>query len=805
MNISYNWLAKYVDLNCSVEDLADKITMAGIEVEAIDKVGVIPDGILVGEILERNPHPDAEKLSVCKVIAGGEELQIVCGAPNCDAGKKVPVATIGTVFPPEKEGDKEFKIKKSKLRGVPSFGMLCSCDELGLAGDTTGLMELPSDFEVGKPLGEVLQIGDTVYEIEVTPNRPDWLSHWGVARDVAALLDCPSQLPEIIEPKITNKADFPNVVTVEDAELCPRYTARVIKNVTVKESPMWLQEQLTAIGLRPINNIVDITNYCLYELGNPLHAFDLNELKENRVIIRRATENEKITTLDEKELTLTTDNLVICDAEKPVCLAGVMGGLHSGVTEKTTDVLLEVAVFNSSNIRATASKLKISSDSSYRFERGVDWNGAKLSSDRATQMILDIAGGELVSELIDINTGEPEMPKITFNFERCRKLLGIYDLANEVMINIFERLRLNVSDVNNETCIVTPPTFRLDLYRQADLDEEIARIHGLDKVPMKPVEAIGCDNFSNDAYFKQETARNQLIGLGLNECMNYSMISTNSALKDARFTEDDLVKIANPLNLDFAVMRPSLFGEMLNSVERNISHRNLNLALFECGRVFCSNEKIFPEEHNEVCIALTGQRHAEQFSSELEEVYNIYDLKGLVDSFFEMRKIAGYRYQLIEDDKFTQGFALEIIMHNKCVGQLGVLNKKFTKGLKTNYPIMFALLNLDMIINIKDKKLTYQEISQYPATTRDIAFIADESLQHDTVMNFINKCKLKNLENITLFDIFRDEKVIGENKKSMAYNLTFRGANKTLTDKEVNNAYEKLRTQIAKNLPIELR
>ncbi|UDQ97125.1 phenylalanine--tRNA ligase subunit beta [Lentisphaerota bacterium WC36G] len=805
MNVSYNWLAKYVDLNCSVEDLADKMTMAGIEVEAIDKVGMIPNGIVVGEILERNPHPDAEKLSVCKVSDGNEELQIVCGAPNCDADKKVPLATIGTVFPPEEEGGKEFKIKKSKLRGVPSFGMLCSCDELGLAGDTTGLMELPADFEVGKPLGEVLQVGDTVYEIEVTPNRPDWLSHWGVARDVAALLDCPSQLPEINEPAPTKTEDVTNVVTVEDNDLCPRYTARIIRNVTVKESPMWLQEQLTAIGLRPINNIVDITNYVLYELGNPLHAFDLNELTENKIVVRRAKDKEKIVTLDEKELELTTDNLVICDAEKPVCLAGVMGGLHSGVTEKTTDVLLEGAVFFSSNIRSTASKLKISSDSSYRYERGVDWNGAKLASDRATQMILDIAGGELVTELVDINTGEPEMPKIDFNFERCRKLLGIYDLSNETMINIFERLRLNVTEITDESCVVIPPTFRLDLYRQADLDEEIARIYGLDKVPMKPVEAVGCDNFSNDAYFKQETARNQLIGLGLNECMNYSMISTESALKDARFTKDDLVKISNPLNLDFAVMRPSLFGEMLNSVERNISHRNLNLALFECGRVFCANEKLYSEERMEVCIALTGQRHAEQFSNELEVAYDIYDLKGLVDSFFEMRKITGYRYQLIEDAKFAKGFALEIIMHNRSIGQLGVLSKKLSKGFKTSYPVMFAILDLDPIIKLKEKKLTYQEISQYPATTRDIAFTANESLQHNDVINFISKCKLKNLESVALFDIFRDEKVIGEGKKSMAYNLTFRGSNKTLTDKEVNNAYEKLRSQMAKNLPIELR
>ena len=805
MNISYKWLSQYVDIDCSPQELADKMTMAGIEVEAIEQTGLVPEGIVVGEILERNPHPGADKLSVCKVFDGEKELQVVCGAPNCDAGKKVPLATIGTVFVDPEDGS-TFKIKKSKLRGEKSFGMMCSASELNLDGDNDGLLELSAEYKAGTPLNDLLET-DTLYEVEITPNRPDWLSHWGVARDVQCLLNKEAKFPEVVVPSVDNPEVIENLVTVENSELCPRYTARVIRNVQVKESPEWLKERLMAIGLRPINNIVDITNFVLHELGHPLHAFDMDELAENRIVVRNARDGEKMTLLDETELELAERHLVICDAEKPVCLAGVMGGLHSGVTEKTTNVLLESAVFFKSNVRSTSRELKISSDSSYRFERGVDWNNAQTASDRAVQLILELAGGELATELVDVNTGEPEMPVVEFDFNWCRKIIGVGTdcLSNDVIINIFEKLCLNVESVTENTCLVKVPTFRLDIERQADLDEEVARIFGLDNIPMDSVTGKCCSTLKEDSYYKLEKARNELIAMGLHECMHYSMIAEKSALKDSRFEKDDLLWIDNPLNLDFAVMRPSLFGEMLATVERNFARKNYELELFEIGKVFCANTALYPEERFEVCIALSGSKHPERFSEELKDNYDFYDMKGMLESWFDLRKISDVRFEVSEDGKFEAGYAAKVIINGKVAGEFGKLKSEFTRKMKTSNDVFFAFVSLESIIDFDNSNITFEPVSQYPSTTRDVAFVADEALQNSEVVDFIRKSKLKNLENVELFDIFRDEKVLGENKKSMAYTLTFRNKERTLTDKEVNNAYEKLRKKMANNLPIELR
>ena len=439
MNISRNWLSRYVTIDCDLETLCDKLTMAGIEVEAVESAGTVPAGVVTGRILTRKPHPDSDHMSVCTVdIGGGTVLQIVCGAPNCDAGCVVPVATIGTVFHTP-EGD--FKIKKSKLRGVESQGMMCSEKELGLSENHEGLMILDPATELGQPVDRLFP-GDTRIEIEVTPNRPDWLSMWGVARDVSCLLGTEAKLPEITIPACDKPA--PGLVTVEAPDLCTRYIGRLIRNVKIGPSPEWIQKSLESIGLRPINNVVDVTNFVMMELGQPLHAFDLAKLKEGRVIARRAKSGEKITTLDGKTLTLEPRHLVIADAEKPMALAGVMGGEYSGVTEETTDVLLESAVFFSSNIRATSRELGISSDSSYRYERGVDWDMAELASKRAAQLILETAGGELGSKAVDVNTGRPAEKVIPCRFDRVRALIGT-QVSNERIVEIFRTLHLKAS------------------------------------------------------------------------------------------------------------------------------------------------------------------------------------------------------------------------------------------------------------------------------------------------------------------------------------------------------------------------
>ena len=804
MKVSYNWLLEYVDISCSVAELAEKMTMAGIEVEAIETAQTVPAGIVVGEILERNQHPNADKLSVCRVFDGEKELQIVCGAPNCDAGKKVPLATIGTVFIDPKDGS-EFKIKKGKLRGEKSMGMLCSADELGLGGDHSGLLELDNELKTGTPLHEIYS-GDTVFEVEITPNRPDWLSHWGIARDLACLLSAESMKPQVELPSPVNLESTDDLVKVEDKELCPRYTARIIRNAKIAESPEWLQERLFSIGLRPINNVVDITNFVLHELGHPLHTFDLDLLAENRIIVRRAADGEKMTMLDDSELELKNHHLVIADAEKPVALAGVMGGTDSGINENTTNILLESAAFFSSNIRATSRELGITSDSSYRFERGCDWSMVEHASARATQLILELTGGELVSTLVDAQSEVPEMEAIICRFERLRKLVGI-DITNEKIIDIFEKLGLNVSAVDAEKCTVVPPLYRLDLTREADLAEEVARINGLDKIPIIPVRSKTVAPIAKDAYLAYETLRDQIISLGLYECMHYSMVSEKSALSDSRFTLDDLVSISNPLSLELACMRPSLFGEMLETVERNISRKNLNLKLFELGNVFCANPKMFAEERTEICIMLSGQKSPELFSDALKTQYDFYDIKGLIESLLEVCGIVNYSFEKVSDERFVPGQGAALLFNGKVAGHFGLLASKFTKGFRSEYPIFAAQIEVSEIFTAqaKDNSLYFNPVPQYPATTRDVAFIADKSLEHQAVIKFIESAKLKNFESVKLFDIFTDDKAIGTGKKSMAYTLTFRNSERTLTDKEVNNAFEKLRRRMESQLNIELR
>jgi phenylalanyl-tRNA synthetase beta chain len=801
MKVSYNWLSHYVDINCSVQELADKLTMAGIEVEAIDTACPIPEGVVVGEILERNPHPGADKLSVCKVSDGTNELQVVCGAPNCDAGKKVPLATIGTVFT-EPDG-KEFKIKKSKLRGEKSFGMLCSSSELGLDADHDGLLELENDAVTGTSLRDLFP-GDTVYTVEITPNRPDWLSHWGIARDVSCLLNSRAQIPEIKQLEPSKKTDTSGLITVEEPQLCPRYTGRIIRNVKIAESPDWLKDRLISVGLRPINNVVDITNFVLWELGHPLHAFDLDLLAEQRIVVRRANDGEKMVMLDDSEIELKSQHLVIADAEKPVALAGIMGGAGSGVTEKTVNILLESAAFYASKIRSTSRELGISTDSSYRFERGIDWDMIDVASNRATALILELAGGELVTELVDIHNGAPEPQPIECAFNNIRNLIGI-TLNNNEIIDIFTKLQLSVSNIDHGRCLVTPPRFRLDIEREADLAEEIARINGLDAIPNVPVSAKTVAPISDDAYIPNQELRDQLIGLGLNECLHYSMVSEKSALSDSRFSPDDLIKMTNPLSLELCAMRPSLFGEMLDTVKRNTARKNYNLRLFELGRVFCGNQKLFPEERLECSIVLSGQRHPERFSTERDELFDFYDLKGLVEALFAKRRTAKISFTSNDDERFVPGMCATLLLNGKVAGQLGQRAKSHTNGIKTEYPIFMAVIEADVIFAAAPRSELYHPISQFPSTSRDVAFVAKNSLQHGDVMEFIRKAKLKNLENIELFDIFTDDKVLGAGKKSMAYSLTFRNADRTLTDKEVNKAFDKLRHSLEKGLGIELR
>ncbi len=799
MNISQNWLSEYVDVDCPLDELCKKITMAGIEVESLTAAGSVPDGVVTGKILCREKHPDSDHMSVCRVDIGTEQLQIVCGAPNCDAGKTVPVATIGTVF---KTPEGDFKIKKSKLRGIESYGMMCSGKEIGVSEDNSGLMIFPDDTPAGVSVGKLCG-NDVCIEVEVTPNRPDWLSHYGIARDVACLLGKQAKLPAINVPACQIPPPD-GLVTVETPELCPRYIARIIRGVKVLESPEWLKKRLLSVGLRPINNIVDVTNFVLMELGQPMHAFDLNLLKGGKVVVRRAKKNEKITLLDGKTVELSERHLVIADEDKPVALAGIMGGADSCIGEHTCDILLECAVFNTSCIRSTSRELGISSDSSYRYERGVDYDMAAIAADRALQLILETAGGVPACSPAEVNAGRPEEKIIQCRYEKIRSLTGI-PVSGLRISEIFKALGLTVSDESDTGCKVTVPLFRLDLSREADLAEEVARIAGLDAIPEVPVKAVVCDSIRNDAYWKLQQLRDRIIDLGFYECMHYSMVSVNSALADSRFEKDDLFKLTNPISQELSVLRPGLLGEMLNSAERNIARRNLSFRLFEVGNVFCKNQKKFPEERQELCLMLSGKRHGELYGDDLKQDYDFFDLKGAVEALLSKLNITRYAFKNKDDSRFEPGMAVELIVEGKPAGMLGLLNRKFSKPWRTVCQVLVAQLDADLLMSCDRGCGYYRPFGAFPATSRDIAFIAPASLSHADITDFIFKAKLQDLESVQLFDVFADDRLKNAGKKSLAYTLSFRNQERTLKDAEINARIDQLRQKMADVLKVELR
>ena len=791
MNISYNWLKKYIDLSLTADELPAKLTMAGLEVEGIEKTGSIPEGVVTAKILSRNPHENSDHLSVCQVDKGDEVLQIVCGAPNCDAGNIVPLATIGTTF---KDGEGTFTIKKGKLRGVESFGMMCSARELGLSNDHDGLLILPADTKIGVPFGELMD-SDVVYDCSVTPNRPDWLSHIGVARDIAALLDTKLVMPEICN------ADAPVVsglVTVNDPDLCPIYAARIIRGVKVGDSPEWMQKALSAVGIRPISNLVDITNYVMMEMGVPLHAFDIRNLSGEKIIVRRAAEGESIVALDGKKYDLTPENLCICDAEKPVAIAGVMGGEYSGIQPDTTTVVLESAFFDPDSIRMTSRKLGLSSDASYRYERGVDRNAVLAAGRRALQLILEIAGGEYVG-CCEVAAPAPEVRIIEADYNRIRGLLGL-DVTDSDIEKILTSLGFGMTAPG----VFTVPSWRVyDVVGEADLAEEVARIYGLDKLPAVPIRAI-TDDFKLDGCHVIESLRNQLTGIGLDEIVCGSMIDEKSATADKMFTPEELIRPYNPISLDLGVMRPSLLPGILNTVRHNIARKNLDLALFEIGHVFCKNTEKFPEERDELAIAVTGRIHPERFSAERAVVADFYDLKGILESLLMARKVKNFQFRAAEDPRFLKGHCAEVLVNKRVAGVFGEVVPALTKGMRLSTPLFVAMIQLKELLTAEERTLLYDPISQFPSTSRDVAFIAPKELEHRIVVDFIQKAHLPNLERVELFDIFEGE-AVGEGKKSMAYSLIFRSAERTLTDDEVNSAHEKLRQKLERGLGVELR
>ena len=803
MKVTLNWLKQYVDFDWTPEELTERLTMLGLEVEGVEEVGGGFDGIVVAEVITRDKHPDADKLSVCRVNDGQGERQIVCGAQNFQAGDKVPLILPGA-SPPAKAGEKPFTIKVGKIRGVESHGMMCAPSELGLAAESDGLMILPAEATVGQPFAEHLGCAekDFVFDLEVTPNRPDWNSTIGIARELAAVAGTKLKLPDpaLPEPTAGTVEDLV-AVRVENPELCPRYAARVVKGVKVGPSPDWLRNTLEKIGIRSISNVVDVTNFVMMEIGQPLHAFDYHLIAKSTdgkptIVVRTATEGEKFTTLDDQEHELSADNLLIADEVKGIALAGVMGGLNTEINDATTDVLIEAAYFEPTNIRRTSKQRKLSTDSSYRFERGCDPNIVDWASRRAAQLIIETAGGELAAGVVDAYPN-PVAPKtITLRHEKVNQLLGI-KLTNDEIDQHLTSLDLGKPAPGRFEI----PTYRVDLKREIDLIEEVVRLHGINEVPSTAPRGAHGANEYDSVHDDIAEARRLLTGMGLDEAQGQTLIGDDKArlVADA----DSLIALSYPLSSDMNVLRPSLLPGLLDALHHNLTHGTHDVALCETGRVFCKQNGELKEERR-LAIALTGQRAPGSWTSD-EATYDIHDLKGILDEFLEDFGLRGVFYARRKEATPLLLESAEIKLGGKLVvGQIGQLQPAVGKQLKLRDPAFLAELNLDILLKRRNTTKSLKQLPTVPGSRRDIALLVDESVTHEEILKTANKAKADNLEAIELFDIFRGQG-IPAGQKSVAYACNYRHPERTLKDKEVDKAHTKVVEQLKSKLNATVR
>jgi phenylalanyl-tRNA synthetase beta chain len=818
MKVTLNWLKQYVDFDWSPAELTERLTMLGLEAESVRKVGGEFEGIVIAQILSKDKVPSSDKLSVCKVNDGKSERTIICGAQNHNVGDKVPLILPNFALP-LKPGEKEpFVIKERKVFGITSQGMMCSPQELGLPDKVDGLLILPKEAPIGKPFAEYLgrSGSDVVYDLEITPNRPDWNSVIGIAREIAALTGNKLKMPENKIGGASGPASRDLVsVRIEDAELCPRYTARVVKGVKVGPSPDWLRATLEKVGIRSINNVVDVTNFIMLEVGQPLHAFDYHLIakgKDNKptVVIRHAKAGEKFKTLDNVERLLTGEMLLIADEQKGIAIAGVMGGQNTEINEKTVDVLIESAYFSATNIRRTSKTLGLRSESSYRFERGADVSICDWASLRAAQLILETAGGQLAEGVVDAYPEPYEPKQITLRHHKATELLGIplkpeeceFYLGQLGLKMINRKARPVGASGPPEPVVFQVPSFRVDLKREVDLIEEIARLHGVDKIPATPPRgAIGVNAFDS-VHDQIAEARRILSGLGLNEAQGQTLIAN----AEGRRQKAELIAVANPLSSDMDVLRPGLLPGLIHSLRHNVSRKNYDLALFEIGRVFGPGKEASPkrpdtsasrpnQEERHVAIALTGQRSANFWSgSEREAKSDAYDLKGIIEEFLEHFGVRGVTFNPPKPDD-VKGLFLEstaIQLGAKLpLGLMGQLSPVLAKKYDLRDAVFLAELNLDQLLARRNPAKSFKPLPQFPAIRRDVAMLVPEATTHDAVLQVVRQAKPANLEAIELFDVFRG-KHVPEGQKSLAYAFTYRSAEKTLTDAEVNTAQAKV-------------
>ena len=775
-----------------------------------------------GQILEKEAHPDSDHMWVTKVDVGSanvdkegnpEPLQIVCGAQNFNQGDHVVVATIGAVLP----GD--FKIKKSKLRGVVSCGMNCSARELGIGSDHDGIMILPKDAPIGMPLADYLNLSDTILDLEITPNRPDCLSMVGMAREVGAMYATDAKNPlDEMEAALKEASDMPSVdelasVTVKDVDRCPRYTARVIKNVKVGPSPDWLAERVTAAGARSINNVVDVTNYILFLFGQPLHAFDYDKLVDEtgkaNVIVRAAKEGEKLQTLDGEERELTEDMTVIATPEKAVGLAGVMGGFDSEVTDETTTILLEAATFEPGRTSRTSRNLGLISESSMRYERRVDDVEIDRMSAAAAQLLAEVSGGVVVPDVIDIYNTKTESETLEFRVPRFQAMMG-EAIPREFIIDMLQRLGCEVNAEEEDTLKVVPPTFRPDLEREIDLYEEVLRLYGMDRIPSTLPGGPGRVGIKTEAQRIMDKINNTLRACGLNETMTYSFADPHE-LEQLRMPTEGMgipVELLNPLNAEQSVMRQSIIPGLMRSVAYNQSRGVHNIQLYETGVVFFGAEgKKSPKERNRLAAVMAGAMNDPAWNKESLN-FDLFERKGVIESLMRELALAKPRFKALSAEEaphLQPGRAAQVLDGGTVLGWIGEIHPLACDTYEVQAPLVAFELDLDALIKCARPARDYVDVPVFPAVTMDVAFVVDEEVTHEQLLRCITSAGGKLLDTVQLFDVYRDEVRLGAGKKSMAYALEYRAADRTLTTEEVDKQHARLIKKVCGATGAEVR
>ena len=809
MKISFNWLQQFLEINLEAEKVGEILTDLGLEVEGIETVESVKGslkGIVVGKVLTCEKHPNADRLKVTTVDLGtGEPIQIVCGAPNVAVGQKVPVATVGTLL--YNADGTDFKIKKGKIRGEISNGMICAEDELGLGNDHDGIMVLDADIKEGTCASEVFDIHtDQVFEIGLTPNRTDAMSHFGVARDLRAGLLQQDIDTKLITPSVSDfhvgERTLKIDVNVEDKKQVPRYAGVTINGIKVEDSPTWLQERLKAIGVSPINNIVDITNYVLHELGQPLHAFDAAKIGKNKICVKNVPDGTKFVTLDGVERELHNDDIMICDGNAtPLCIAGVYGGIDSGVTASTTSIFLESAYFNPVSIRKTAKRFGLNTDASFRFERGIDPNLVEYALKRAALLIEEIAGGKITSNIVDIYPRKIDEHQVNIYYENIFKLIG-QEIPNDAIKNILASLEIKIINQTEMGLGLTIPTYRVDVTREADVVEEILRVYGYNNiVTSSKLNTSISYSEKLDADKIQNLISNQLVAQGFNEMMANSLTTPKYIEYSEKLNENHNVEILNPLSTDLSVMRQSLLFSCLEAIAYNINRKNTALKLFEFGKTYHKYDSGYSEQKH-FSLSVTGNRATNSWLNATKKSDFFY-LKGLVSVILERIGIHAVKSVPLKNDLFSEGISLRL--GKVALVEIGVVKQTVLKAFGIKQEVLVADFNWDNVLHTLSKKsIKVKELSKFPSVKRDLALLLDTKVSFDELYKLAFQTEKKLLQSVDLFDVYQGDK-LPKSKKSYALSFVLQDASKTLNDKQIDGAMKKLQNAFEQQLKAELR